>query len=132
MLEYAVQVLKVKHIIVCGHYRCGGVKAAMTNNDYNQVLNMWLGHIKDIYKHHYDEVNGKSEVEARTNLFIELTVREQVLNLAKTSIIQKAWKDRNSPHLHGWVYSLGDGLIKQVFELPPSSDINSIYEFDKF
>lgn len=131
VLDYAVGVLKVKHIIVCGHYGCGGVKAAMTNNDYNQVLNMWLRNIKDIYQLHYDEVNALPEGDARTNKLIELTVQAQVMNLAKTSIVQKAWKERNSPHLHGWVYSLGDGIIKPVFEMPPSSNINPVYEYDK-
>ena len=132
VLEYAVGVLKVKHVIVCGHYGCGGVKAAMTNTSYNQVLNMWLRHIKDIYKQHQNEVDTLPKGEARSNRLIELTVKEQVINLAKTSIIQKAWKEDNGPHLHGWVYSLGDGLIKPIFEMPASTKINSIYEYDNF
>ncbi len=132
VLEYAVGVLKVKHVIVCGHYGCGGVKAAMTNTNYNQVLNMWLRHIKDIYKQNQSEVDTLPEGEARTNRLIELTVKEQVMNLAKTSIIQKAWKEDNAPHLHGWVYSLGDGIINPIYEMPAGTDIHSIYAYDNF
>src|SRR5580765_3242866 len=93
VLEYAVSHLQVKHIIVCGHYGCGGVKAAMTNIDYKQVLNMWLRNIKDVYRFHKAEVDGEPEGEPRVNKLIEITVKEQVVNLAKTSIIQKAWRE---------------------------------------
>src|SRR3954453_8835868 len=92
VLDYAVNVLKVRHVIVCGHYGCGGVKAALTNNDYKQVLNMWLRNIKDIYRLHRQEMEGLPEGEERVNRLIELTVKEQVINLPKTSIIQKSWK----------------------------------------
>lgn len=132
VLQYAVEVLKVKHIIVCGHYGCGGVKAAMTNNDYKQVLNMWLRNIKDIYRLHRAEVDSVPEGEQRVNRLIELTIKEQVINLAKTSIVQKAWKETNIPHLHGWVYSLHDGLINRVFEMEAGTHIDPIYEYDNF
>ena len=130
VLDYAVDVLKVKHVIVCGHYGCGGVKAALTNNDYKQVLNMWLRNIKDIYRLHKEEMEKIPEGEKRVNRLIELTVKEQVMNLAKTSIIQRAWKREQRPHLHGWVYSLADGLINPVFEMEAGTRIEHIYEYD--
>ena len=131
VLEYAVRVLKVRHVIVCGHYGCGGIKAAMTNTDHNQVLNMWLRNIKDVYRLHRSEIDGLPDGDERTNRLVELTVKEQVMNLAKTSIIQKAWEDGNAPHLHGWVYSIEDGIIKPIFEMPAHTHIDPIYEYEK-
>lgn len=130
VLEYAVEVLKVKHVIVCGHYGCGGVKAALTHHDYKQVLNMWLRNIKDIYRLHREEMEGLPEGEERVNRLIELTVKEQVINLAKTSIIQKNWKKEQRPHLHGWVYSLSDGIINPVFEMEAGTPIDQIYQYE--
>jgi carbonic anhydrase len=130
VLDYAVNVLKVRHVIVCGHYGCGGVKAALTNNDYKQVLNMWLRNIKDIYRFHKQEMEKYPEGEERVNRLIELTVKEQVINLAKTSIIQRAWKSDQRPHLHGWVYSLSDGLIKPIFEMEANTELEQIYQYD--
>ncbi len=129
VLQYAVEVLKVKHVIVCGHYGCGGVKAAMTHQSLG-IINKWLRNIKDVYRMHQDEVNFLPNDEERLNRLIELNVQEQVMNLAKTSIIQKAWKDNNAPHLHGWVYGLNDGLIKPIFEMAANTHIDPIYEFD--
>lgn len=129
VLQYAVEVLKVKHVIVCGHYGCGGVKAAMTHQSLG-IINKWLRNIKDVYRMHQDEVNFLPNDDERLNKLIELNVQEQVMNLAKTSIIQKAWKDNNAPHLHGWVYGLNDGLIKPIFEMAANTHIDSIYEFD--
>jgi carbonic anhydrase len=131
VLEYAVVVLKVKHIIVCGHYGCGGVKAALTNNDYKQVLNMWLRNIKDVHRLYRDEIDAL-DGEARVNRLIELTVKEQVMNLAKTSIVQRAWKEGNYPHLHGWVYSLTDGIINPIFEMEARTPLDPIYEYGEF
>jgi carbonic anhydrase len=129
VLQYAVEVLKVKHIIVCGHYGCGGVKAAMTKKSLG-IINKWLRNIKDVYRLHEDELNALPNEEDRVNKLIELNVQEQVLNLAKTSIVQKAWKENKAPHLHGWVYGLENGLIKPIFEMPAGTHIDSIYEFD--
>lgn len=129
VLQYAVEVLQVKHVIVCGHYGCGGVKAAMTHQSLG-IINKWLRNIKDVYRMHQDEVNFLPNDEERLNRLIELNVQEQVMNLAKTSIIQKAWKDKNAPHLHGWVYGLNDGLIKPIFEMAANTHIDPIYEFD--
>lgn len=130
VLEYAVTHLKVKHVIVCGHYGCGGVKAAMTNTDYKQVLNMWLRNIKDVYRLHRDELEAVPSEEERFNRLVELNVQEQVIHLAKTSIIQRAWKHEQRPHIHGWVYGLKDGIIKPVFEMGPDTKIDPLYEYD--
>jgi len=129
VLQYAVEVLKVKHIIVCGHYGCGGVKAAMTNHNYG-IINKWLRNIKDVYRFHRDEVDHISDEDTRVNRMVELNVQEQVMNLAKTSIIQKSWKNAQLPHIHGWVYDLHDGIIKPVFEMKAGTHIDPIYEFD--
>ena len=130
VLDYAVNHLKVKHVIVCGHYGCGGVKAAATQNDFKPVLNMWLRNIKDVYRLHREELNTIKDEEKRTDRLVELNVREQVNNLAKTSIIQRAWKQNNAPDLHGWVYGLKDGIIKPVFEMKAGTHIDPVYEFD--
>jgi carbonic anhydrase len=130
VLDYAVTHLKVKHVIVCGHYGCGGVKAAMTNHDYKQVLNMWLRNIKDVYRMHRDELNTIENEQQKFDRLVELNVQEQVIHLAKTSIIQRAWKNEQRPHLHGWVYGLKDGLIKPVFEMPANTNIDHLYEYD--
>lgn len=129
VLDYAVEHLKVKHVIVCGHYGCGGVKAAMTQHNFG-IINKWLRNIKDVYRFHREEIDSIPDMEERTNRLVELNVQEQVINLAKTSIIQKAWKEFQRPHLHGWVYGLKDGLIKPVFDMPPGTHIDELYEFD--
>ena len=130
VLDYAVVHLKVKHVIVCGHYGCGGIKAAMSNINYSQVLNMWLRHIKDVYRHNREELNNIKDEEVKTDRLTELNVIEQVQRLAKTSIIQKAWKQRNEPDIHGWVYGLKDGLINPVYEMKANSEIDPLYRFD--
>ena len=129
VLEYAVNHLKVKHVIVCGHYGCGGVKAATTQHNFG-IINKWLRNIKDVYRFYRAELDQIGEEEKRFDRLVELNVREQVMNLAKTSIIQKAWAHEQRPHLHGWVYGLKDGLIKPVFEMEPGTHIDSLYEFD--
>jgi carbonic anhydrase len=129
VLEYAVEVLKVKHIIVCGHYGCGGVKAAMGNKSLG-IINKWLRNIKDVYRIHRDEIDKIENEEARTNKLIEYNVMEQIMNLAKTSIVQKAWKNDQRPHLHGWVYGLNDGIIKPVCEMEPGTHIDPLYEYN--
>lgn len=129
VLNYAVEVLKVKHVIVCGHYGCGGVKAALTHHNFG-IINKWLRNIKDVYRFHKQEIDNLKTESEKVNRLIELNVEEQVMNLAKTSIIQKAWKHNNAPHLHGWVYDLKDGIIKPLLEMPAGTHIEDIYEFD--
>jgi carbonic anhydrase len=130
VLEFAVTHLKVNHVIVCGHYGCGGIKAAMTNHDYKQVLNMWLRNIKDVYRLHRQELDRIVDPEIRADRLTELNVKEQVTHLAKTSIIQRTWKHERRPHLHGWVYGLKDGLLKPIFEMSPDFPLDSLYSFD--
>ena len=129
VLEYAVTVLKVKHIIVCGHYGCGGVKAAMSKKSFG-IINNWIRNIKDVYRLHEDELLAIESEDKRVDRLVELNVQEQVLNLAKTSIVQDAWNAEHRPHLHGWVYGLANGIIKPVLSMPPGTKIDHIYEYD--
>ena len=130
VLDFAVNQLKVKHIIVCGHYGCSGIRAATTKTDYKPVLNMWLRNIKDVYRLHKKELDSLETEEKRWDRLVELNVQEQVYNLAKTSIIQRAWKEDKRPDLHGWVYGLKDGLIKPVYEMSAGTKIDALYEYD--
>lgn len=129
VLDFAVNHLKVKHVIVCGHYGCGGIKAALTSGDFKPILNMWLRNIKDTYRIHQAELTSLAP-DDRADRMVELNVEEQVRNLSKTSIIQRAWKNENRPDLHGWVYGLKDGIIKPIFEMKAGTHIDPIYEYD--
>ena len=129
VLQYAVEVLKVKHVIVVGHYGCGGIKAAMNQHHYG-IINHWLKNIKDIYRLHREEIDAIPDLDLRADRLTELNVKEQVFNLAKTSIIQKAWKYDQRPHLHGWVYSLADGLIRPMVEMSAGTQMDDLYEYD--
>lgn len=130
VLDFAVNHLKVKHVIVCGHYGCGGIKAATTKTDYKQVLNMWLRNIKDVYRIHREELDEITDEEQRSDRLVELNVIEQVQNLAKTSIIQRAWKAEQRPDLHGWVYGLKNGVIKPLFDMKAGTHMDPLYEYD--
>lgn len=128
VLQYAVQVLKVKHIIVCGHYGCGGVRAALSHQDLG-LINKWLRNIKDVYYFHKDELQAL-EGDARVDRLTELNVQEQVMNLAKTSIVQMAWRNENRPTLHGWVYRLTDGILHNLIRMDPNSPMDPVYTYD--
>lgn len=129
VLEYAVNVLKVKHIIVCGHYGCGGVRASM-GHELHGFVDSWLSNIKDVYHKHEKELEAITDFDKRADRLTELNVIEQVRNLAKTSVVQKAWKDRPL-HLHGWVYGINSGLITDLSVIHDGSeDIEAIYRFD--
>lgn len=130
VLQYAVEVLNVKHIVVCGHYGCGGVKAALSKHSYG-IINKWLRNIKDVYRYHQSEIDVLETEDEQVNRLIELNIKEQVMNLAKTSIVQAAWKKDQRPFLHGWVYDLHDGVIKSLVDMEPGSPLDHpIYEYD--
>ena len=129
VLDYAVNHLKVKHVIVCGHYGCGGVNASMTDKSFDHILNMWLSGIKDVYSQNKKELNAL-EGDAKSDRLVELNVIQQIKHLAQTSIIQKNWKENNRPDLHGWVYSLKDGVINPVFEMEAGAEIEKTYVFN--
>ena len=130
VLSYAVEVLKVKHIIVCGHYGCGGVLAAMENKQFGLIDN-WLRHIKDVYRLHYKELNSIQDKKQKADRLVELNVIEQVQDLGKTSIVQNAWKREQPLHLHGWVYDVKDGLIKDLgVNFKGTDDLHSVFHLD--
>ncbi|HSV10474.1 MAG TPA: carbonic anhydrase [Hanamia sp.] len=129
VLQFAVEILKVRHIIVCGHHNCGGVAAAMSHKSYG-LMDQWIWNIKNVYRMHREEIDALATYEERHHLLTQLNVKEQVMNLAKTSIIQNAWKHDEIPHLHGWVYDLRDGIIHTVFEMPAGTMLDPIYEMD--
>lgn len=130
VLDYAVNVLQVKHIIVCGHYGCGGVAAAMTNRHFGLIDN-WIRHIKDVYRFHHKALNSIEDEKARLNRFIELNVVEQVNDLAKTSIIQSAWRQDQKIHIHGWVYDVADGFVKDLgINLTDNNSLQDVYQLD--
>lgn len=113
VLDYAVNVLKVKHIIVSGHYGCGGVAAAMGNKQHGLIDN-WLRHIKDVYRLHAYELDLIADEAERINRLVELNVVEQVYNLCKTTIVQNAWKVRSDLEVHGWIIQLDTGFVKDL------------------
>lgn len=129
VLQYAVQVLKVKHVIVCGHYGCGGVKAAVSHQNLG-LINNWLRNIKDVYVDHKKELEALPEGEARTDRLTELNVQEQVKNLAKTNIVQNAWRQDDQPTLHGWVYRLTDGILHNLVRVEPNTPLDPVYEYE--
>ncbi|RRJ92858.1 carbonate dehydratase [Flavobacterium macacae] len=128
VLDYAVNVLKVQHVIVCGHYGCGGVKAAMGNSSIGLIDN-WIRHIKNVYRHHHNYLNSIIDEKERFDAFVELNVKENVLDLAKTSIVQGAWKNGQNLNLHGWVYRLNNGLVKDLeVNLSSNEDLDTVYQ----
>nr|WP_321412651.1 carbonate dehydratase [uncultured Allomuricauda sp.] len=130
VLDYAVNALKIKHIIVCGHYGCGGIKAAMENQSYGLVDN-WIRHIRDVYRLHQKVLDGVPDKEERFDRFVEFNCREQVLDLAKTSIVQTAWKRGQDLHLHGWVYGVGTGLVKDLnVNMSCNSQLEEFYKLE--
>jgi len=128
VLTYAVDVLEVKHVIVCGHYGCGGVKAAMGNN-YLPLINNWLRNIKDVYKTNRAEIQSIEGEEKQFDRLVELNVLEQVHHLAETNIVQGAWKKREMPLIHGWVYGLNNGIIKPLVTIGPESEMDPLYKY---
>jgi carbonic anhydrase len=131
VLEYAVVYLKVKHIIVCGHYNCGGVKAAMSNQNFG-IINKWVRNIKDVYRLHRTELDALTDEGEKLDRLVELNVIEQVHNLSKTTVIQKLWNTEQRPFIHGWVYGLNNGIINPIISMSHEDHLDPIYEFDDF
>ena len=128
VLDYAVNALKVKHVIVCGHYGCGGVKAAMGNSSIG-IIDNWIRHIKDVYRFHQNELDAITNEKERCNKFVEIKVKEQVMDLAKTSIVQNAWKNGQELSLHGWVYGLNDGYVTDLgVNFSCDKDLDDVYQ----
>jgi carbonic anhydrase len=113
VLEYGVELLKIKHVIVCGHYGCGGVKAAMEDHHLGLVDN-WLRNIRDVYAFHKKELEGIEDMTLRYNRLVELNVIQQVLNIAHSTIVQGAWYRKQPLWIHGWVYDLATGKLKDI------------------
>ena len=127
VLDYAVNVLKVKHVIVCGHYGCGGVKAAMGNQSIGLIDN-WIRHIKDVYRLHEEYLNSFTDKDERFNKFVEVNVQEQVFDLAKTSIVQGAWRNGQDLTLHGWTYGLNSGYVTDLdVNMSSNGDLDEVY-----
>ncbi len=130
VLDYAVNILEVKHVIVCGHYGCGGVLAAM-GNDQHGLIDNWLRHIKDVYRIYQNELELIDNMETRARRFVEVNVKEQVFDLSKTSIIQNAWKQKKDLAVHGWVYDIRNGLIQDLnVTAYDSSQLEDVYKFN--
>lgn len=122
VLHYAIEVLKVKHVIVCGHYGCGGVRAAMTDENFG-IMDEWLAHIKNVYKIHRYEIIAAGSEESQVNKLVELSVLAQLHNITKSRALQKAWHMEKRPTLHGWVFGLRDGLLRNLYRLDPGTEI---------
>jgi carbonic anhydrase len=129
VLEFAVRSLKVKRVILCGHYGCGGIKAAMTHKNLG-LINKWLRHIKDVYRFHRNDLDAIADENARFDRLVELNVLEQIHHIAETSIIQQSWHEHGYPHLHGLVFDIGTGGLKELVHLPPGSSLEDIYMFE--
>ncbi len=112
VIQYAVEVLNVKHIILCGHYDCGGVKAVLENNDYG-ILEKWLSQIKDVFRFNSKKFQGLNH-ENKIDLLCEMNVKEQVKNICETAIVRKAWEEGKELTVHGWIYSIKNGLLKNL------------------
>jgi carbonic anhydrase len=113
VIQYAVDVLKVKHIIVCGHYDCGGITAALENSEHGLIDN-WLRHIKDVYRFHQEEIDAQPGEKARLDRLCELNVVEQVANVCHTTMVQNAWKSGQELAVHGWIYRVSDGILRDL------------------
>jgi carbonic anhydrase len=129
VLDYAVNVLRVKHVIVTGHYGCGGVMAALTNNQMGLIDN-WLRHIKDVYRLHAEELDQITDMNERCDRLVEYNVVENVYNLCKTSIVQNAWQNGQQLGVHGWVYSLATGIISDMnVSTYDNANMDNVFKF---
>jgi carbonic anhydrase len=130
VLDYAVNVLKVKHVIVCGHYGCGGVKAAMGNQSIG-IIDNWIRHIKDVYRLHNSYLDSIEDETERFNAFVEINAQEQVYDLSKTSIVQAAWKNGQDLSIHGWVYGLNSGFVTDLkVNISSNKELDEVYQLN--
>lgn len=130
VLDYSVNVLGVSHVIVCGHYGCGGVNAALDNKQVG-IIDNWLRHIKDVYRLHKDEIDAIPTLEAKQRRMVELNVQEQVFDLTKTSIVQNAWARGQFLQVHGLVYDISNGILKDLdVTVGDNNEIDAVYKFD--
>lgn len=129
VVQYAVEVLKVKHVIICGHYGCGGVRAAMSRKHLG-LINKWLRHIKDIYRLHATELDSMPDEERRNDRLAELNVYEQVHHLAELSFVQWAWKQEKRPSIHGWIYDMRTGYLKELAKVDANSVPHNIFMYE--
>jgi carbonic anhydrase len=128
VIQFAVEILKIKHIIVCGHFGCGGIEAAMSGNQYG-LLDNWLRHVQDVYQKHEHELQPIEEKQERLRRLTELNVIEQVMNISRTTTVQSGWRNGQSISVHGWVYGLEDGLLKDLKVCVQSADeVESTYK----
>lgn len=128
VLDYAVNILKVKHVIVCGHYGCGGIQAAMKNDSIG-IIDNWIRHIKDVYRMHQKELDNIPDETERFNAFVEINIKEQVFDLSKTSIVQAAWKNGQDLKIHGWVYGLNSGFVTDLeVNISSNKDLDEVYQ----
>lgn len=129
VLDYAVNVLNVKHVIIVGHYGCGGIKAAMKNDSIG-IIDNWIRHIKNVYRLHKEYLDSIPNETARFNAFVEVNVKEQVFDLARTSIVQSAWKSGQDLTLHGWVYGLNSGIVTDLdVNLNSEKNLDEVYQY---
>ena len=130
VLDYAVNILEVSHVIVCGHYGCGGVIAALDNKQVG-IIDTWLSHIKDVYRLHKTEIDAIQDPELKSRRMVEINVQEQVFDLSKTSIVQNAWAADRALHLHGIVYDLANGVLKDLgLNISNNQHLDNVYQLD--
>lgn len=129
VLSYAVENLNVPHIIICGHYNCGGVKAALSKQDLG-MINNWIRNIKDVYFKHHDDIEKYSSDGDKVNRLVELSVIEQVKNVAHTSIVQRSWHGKKGPTIHGLVYDINNGILKELIQMDSGSKLDPSYKYE--
>lgn len=130
VLDYAVNILEVSHVIVCGHYGCGGVIAALDNKQVG-IIDNWLRHIKDVYRLHKTEIDAIQDPELKSRRMVEINVQEQVFDLSKTSIVQNAWGANRELHLHGIVYDVANGVLKDLeLNISNNQHLDNVYQLD--
>jgi carbonic anhydrase len=131
VIDFAIGTLKIDRIVVCGHYGCGGIKAALAGAPTQGPLGEWLAHARDVHAHHAAEIDAQPEGDARVNRFVECNVRDQLLHVAATAPVRAAWADGRDLRLHGWVYDLRDGLLKTLLEIDATTALDTVKRPDK-